>query len=86
MIAQMISLHQHQVRLKLVTAQIIPQTTAVTVAQVAQVQVQIQGLQEAQVQGLQDQELVQVQDLAKDQGMGRKQRPPPLNQQDRTLM
>ena len=72
---------RHQVRLKLVTAQIIPPI----IAQVAQGQVQIQGLQEAQVQ-----ELAQVQDLAQelaqDQGMGRKQRPLPLNQQDRTLM
>ena len=78
---------RHQVRLKLVTAQIIPQTTAVTVAQVAQGQVQIQGLQEAQVQ-----DLAQIQDLAQElaqelaQGMVRKQRPPPLSQQDRTLM
>ena len=80
MIAQMITLQdRHQVRLKLVTAQIIPPI----IAQVAQGQVQIQGLQEAQVQ-----ELAQAQDLAQElaQGMGRKQRPPPLNQQDRTLM
>ena len=70
---------RHQVRLKLVTAQIIPPI----IAQVAQGQVQIQGLQEAQVQ-----ELAQAQDLAQElaQGMGRKQRPLPLNQQDRTLM